>query len=286
MNVAPTQTVNKANFQRLQRDKRDRRERNTVQDKSSCSLSSSDIGLKVIAPGFLMQIGVSVFARRESTGHYRIGFVQKVDKFYSQHEYVDETGKLTGYARWEMKDKDDCVDSDVIDNMPYYSKRAFFEFDASCLSSTVEILGYLYMDDLPYTKATWKLDLEDIGHKGHHFLKSMVRDEKFLTWLVIQDVESGHYQPLFVIRRGFYYRIDINCLDRKGLEVPVEERARIGTCSRERELLPVLTFDPCLIPPLPAWLNGKLSDKHKTANDTMRFVWYRHRESTPKTINT
>lgn len=284
VNVAPAKMVGKKLFQSLQRKKRDRRQRNTAQDISASSLNPTDTGVKVVAPGFLMQIGVSVSARKESTGRYRVGFVQKVEEFFSQHDYVDEFGQPTGNARWEMKDKDDCIDSDVFENMPFYSQRGFFDFDASYLSPTVETLGYLYMDDLPYTKATWKLDLADIGHKGQHFLSSMVREEKFLTWLVVQDIDSGALHPLFAMERGFYYSVDVSCFDGKGAEKPVERRARISNCSSKKDLKPMFIFDPCLIPPLPAWLSDG-PHKHKTANDTMRFVWYRHRDASPHTIN-
>ena len=291
VNFSPIEMVSKSKFQGLQRNKKDKLARNTAQDMSASSLSASDTGVKVVAPGFLMQIGVSVCSRKDTmTGRYRVGFVQKVgvDEFVSQNDYVDEYSRPIGYARWEMKDKDACIDSDVFENMPFYSKRGFFEFDASHLSTTVETHGNLYMDDLPYTTAAWKLDLDPIGQKGNYILKKMVREEQFLTWLVVQDIDSGYIQPIFAVLRGFYYNIDVSYLDERGREKPIEQRAKVSRCSTRKQLVPIFIFDQCLIPPLPGWLYHGPHNRHKTANDTMRFMWYRykHTGASPATIDT
>jgi hypothetical protein len=282
---SPIEMVSGSRFQTLQRNKKDRQVRVTAQDVSESSLRATDSGVKVVAPGFLMQIGVTVRSRKEMAGRYRVGLVQKVDQFFSQHDYVDEKDRPTGYARWEMRDKEDCIDSDVSENMPFYSKRGFFEFEASYLNTNVEMRGYLYMDDLPYTKATWKLDLESIGQKGNNFLKKMVREEQFLTWLVVQNVDSGEIQPLFVIVRGFQYNIAVSCVDKSGRERSTEERAKVCRCSTKQQLVPTFTFDPCLIPPLPDWVSQGPLDKHKTANDTMKFVWYKHKDKATNTVS-
>ncbi|XP_065846393.1 uncharacterized protein [Oscarella lobularis] len=247
-----------------------RGEARIIQQTTRPALKCHHDSITMTAPGFLVEMRVVVTAiSSETVGRFRIGLVQGIADFHSQHTYVDPRDKTTGYARWELSTKE-CFDADRRKTLPFYSKNSYFEIDGSTLNPRVETTGCVLLDDQPYTRATWTLNLNEIGMPGKHYLKNAMRYEKFATWLVVQDRQTGHIEPLVAVERDFYFNVDVACSDGR-------RRAHVSNCSAPDELRPRFIVDVNAMPSLPRWCESASVDvyaKRPTANEVMRFVWY------------
>lgn len=272
------QLVTTSDFNRLQKDKGNSCRIFSAQEKSPSKLEVSETGIDVTVPDFAMKINVSITALEEMSGNYRLGFIQKVEEFFSQNRYVNEHNAPTGYAKWIIKDGQDWIKSEKEEDSPFVCQSAYFDFNCLLLSPNESTRLSLFFHDAPYTQASWTLRLDSIGFPGKNYLKHMLCQQKFSTWLAIQDRDTGYVHPLFSVQRDFYSDIEVTCVDSLAQLLPIHKRARLRGSTGTSQLWPKLTLDHSQTPNMPEWLSQGQS-KQRPTHETMRFVW--HNQSKP-----
>ena len=249
--------VNQVEFLREQKATRMNVSR-LVQAESTIKTECTSNSILLEAPGFLLELPVTVETLPGTSGHYRLGLVQAIPTFSSSHVYTDDAGDVTGRAHWELTNKE-CLDCDCKESSPFYGSRSYVEF-----GSVESKQFFLFMDDVPFTRASWGLDLAKIGYPGSHILKEVERKQKFVIWLVIEDISDGVFEPLLAIEReiNFHVSIDNPLTKRSDMQVKISSR-----CSTKCQSIVVAKR---ALPVLPTTLNAK---QMPTANEAMRFYW-------------